>query len=361
MEEQLESLFEFLHDNNSNVRQIALKNLLGYTVSTSQYQQLFKSNNMRPIIDLKNLCKDDTIIAHDAYKALVNLTSDEEIRNEMNDDKFLKYLMTTITNREAILADLACMLLSNITKNELISIKILSLNVEQIQHLSHSTRAMDQLVDVFIKGLNRNYNKEAEFHFLASVFANVSVIPQGRRDFFLTSASYDNIAPISKLIIFTEHSNIIRRGGVISCIKNCCFETDYHLDMLSEENINILPYILLPLCGPEEFDTDDMEGMPDDIQLLPLDKKRESDSNLRKTLLESLVLLTTTKQGRDILRQKKVYPVIRQMHLVVKDENIEEIIEKLVNMLMRDDEQSYDKINELQVDDYDDKIEEFRE
>ncbi|GES92768.1 eukaryotic protein [Rhizophagus clarus] len=317
MEEQLESLFEFLHDNNSNVRQIALKNLLGYTVSTSQYQQLFKSNNMRPIIDLKNLCKDDTIIAHDAYKALVNLTSDEEIRNEMNDDKFLKYLMTTITNREAILADLAC--------------------------------------------LNRNYNKEAEFHFLASVFANVSVIPQGRRDFFLTSASYDNIAPISKLIIFTEHSNIIRRGGVISCIKNCCFETDYHLDMLSEENINILPYILLPLCGPEEFDTDDMEGMPDDIQLLPLDKKRESDSNLRKTLLESLVLLTTTKQGRDILRQKKVYPVIRQMHLVVKDENIEEIIEKLVNMLMRDDEQSYDKINELQVDDYDDKIEEFRE
>ncbi|CAB4411873.1 unnamed protein product [Rhizophagus irregularis] len=359
MEEQLESLFEFLHDNNSDVRQIALKNLLEYTISTSQYQSLFKRNNMRPIIDLKNLCKDNTVTAHNAYKALVNLTSDDEIRKEMNDENFLKYLMTTITNREAILADIACMLLSNITKNELICVKILSLNVQPIQYLSNSTRAMDQLVDVFVKGLNRKYNKEAEFHFLASVFANVSMIPQGRRDFFLSSASYDNVAPISKLIIFTEHSNIIRRGGVISCIKNCCFEMDHHLDMLSEEKINILPYILLPLCGPEEFDTDDMEGMPDDIQLLPPEKKREPDSHLRITLLESLVLLTTTKQGRDILRQKKVYPVIRQMHLVEKDENVGEIIEKLVNLLMRDDEQSRDKINESQLDDYDDKLEEI--
>jgi hypothetical protein len=47
------------------------------------------------------------------------------------------------------------------------------------------------------------------------------------------------------------------------------------------------------------------------------------------------------------------------MHLVEKDENVGEIIEKLVNLLMRDDEQSHDKINESQVDDYDDKIEEI--
>jgi hypothetical protein len=38
--------------------------------------------------------------------------------------------------------------------------------------------------------------------------------------------------------------------------RNCCFETGHHLDMLSEEKINTLPYILLPLCGPEEFETD---------------------------------------------------------------------------------------------------------
>ena len=76
-------------------------------------------------------------------------------------------------------------------------------------------------------------------------------------------------------------------------------------------------------------------------------------------MLESLVLLTTTKQGRDILRQKKVYPVIRQMHLVEKDEKVGEVVEQVVNMLMREDEQSHDNINNPQMDDDDDKIEEI--
>jgi len=47
------------------------------------------------------------------------------------------------------------------------------------------------------------------------------------------------------------------------------------------------------------------------------------------------------------------------MHLMENDENVGEIIEKLVNMLMRDDDQSRDNINESQVDDCDDKIEEI--
>ena len=68
------------------------------------------------------------------------------------------------------------MLLSNITKNEVIAAKLLSLNVQPIQDLSSSAQAMDQLIDVFVKGPNKEYNKEAEFHFLASVFANMSVV-----------------------------------------------------------------------------------------------------------------------------------------------------------------------------------------
>ena len=47
--------------------------------------------------------------------------------------------------------------------------------------------------------------------------------------------------------------------------RNCCFETDLHFDMLLEEKINVLPYILLPLCGPEEFDTDVRVLIPNTI------------------------------------------------------------------------------------------------
>lgn len=50
-------------------------------------------------------------------------------------------------------------------------------------------------------------------------------------------------------------------------VRNCCFVLDKHSLLLSEADV--LPYVLLPLCGPEEFDTEDMENMPMEIQLLP--------------------------------------------------------------------------------------------
>src|SRR5688572_14569684 len=71
---------------------------------------------------------------------------------------------------------MACMLLSNITKDEATSAKLLSLNVQPIQGLSSSTRAIDQLADVFVRGLDKKYNEKAEYHFLASVFANVTMV-----------------------------------------------------------------------------------------------------------------------------------------------------------------------------------------
>jgi hypothetical protein len=48
------------------------------------------------------------------------------------------------------------------------------------------------------------------------------------------------------------------------CLRNCCFETRKHDEILDAEGINMLPFILLPLCGNEEYDMDvssDINGM----------------------------------------------------------------------------------------------------
>jgi hypothetical protein len=76
-----------------------------------------------------------------------------------------------------------------------------------------------------------------------------------------------------------------------------------------------------------------MEGMPEDIQLLPDTKQRESDPILRLALVESLILLCSTRDCRETLRQRKVYPVMRNLHLKESDEGVIEAIEKLVNLL----------------------------
>lgn len=64
-----------------------------------------------------------------------------------------------------------------------------------------------------------------------------------------------------------------------------------------------------------------MEGMPEDLQLLPPDKERDSDRSIIVTHLESILLLTTTRFGRDYLRASKVYPIIRETHLALGPEN----------------------------------------
>ena len=56
--------------------------------------------------------------------------------------------------------------------------------------------------------------------------------------------------------------------------------------MLKE--VDILPWLLLPLAGPEDFDEDDMERLPLELQYLEGDKQRETDSDVRRILVEAI-------------------------------------------------------------------------
>lgn len=173
--------------------------------------------------------------------------------------------------------------------------------------------------------------------------------PQGR-EYFTTPQKHDNeIIPLTKLQVFTDHSSHIRRLGVASCIKNSAFHVPAHPTLMSNlspdpslpppsEGANLLPYILLPLMGPEEFADEDTEGMLDELQLLEPDKERESDLEIMKTHLETLLLLTTTREGRDVLRRIKVYPIVRECHLQVEDDDVREACDRLVQVIMRKEE-----------------------
>jgi hypothetical protein len=46
---------------------------------------------------------------------------------------------------------------------------------------------------------------------------------------------------------------------------------------LDAEKLNTLPFILLPLCGSEEYDIEEFEQFPDEIQMLGDDKVRRRE------------------------------------------------------------------------------------
>lgn len=64
--------------------------------------------------------------------------------------------------------------------------------------------------------------------------------------------------------------------------------TEHH-DWLLSDKVDILSYLLLPLAGPEEFDDDDMEKLPDRLQYLPPDKTREPIAEIRRILLQAIL------------------------------------------------------------------------
>jgi hypothetical protein len=206
-------------------------------------------------------------------------------------------------------------------------------------------------MDCFVKGADRTLTKYADFNFLAFFFADISRFAKGRQ-YMVTKQDYDGVVPLTKLLVFTEkYDSKIRRTGVASTIKNILFDVDIHENLVMDPDINILPYILLPLAGPEDFREDEMLDLPDELQFLDKDKKRDPDSAILTTHVESLLLLSSTRRMREYMRKKSVYPIIRELHLAVEDEDVRERCERLVNMLMRDEAPDADsKITELDQD-----------
>lgn len=66
--------------------------------------------------------------------------------------------------------------------------------------------------------------------------------------------------------------------------------------LLMSPEVDILSRLLLPLAGPEEFDDDEMEKLPDDLQYLPPDKERESDPDIRIMLIETIMMVSPAGQ-----------------------------------------------------------------
>ncbi|KAH7319902.1 hypothetical protein B0I35DRAFT_478204 [Stachybotrys elegans] len=352
MPTELEELVGFIGHPNPQIRQVAIENLVPY--STAQ-PVIFKAEKLQPVKNLKILVRDHPKISEHAVTILVNLSGDQEILEALaTDDKFLDVLFALIVKQEEPNANLLAMLLANLAKWEGLK-SILSRKQSAPSELGSDDLVMNQLMDLFVKGQDGTYNKKADYDYLAYVFADLAKHADIRH-FFLDTQKYDGVIPVTKLKVFTEHKSDIRRKGVASTIKNVAFEVPSHPSFFDESKIDILPYILLPITGSEEYDEEDTFGMLPDLQLLPPDKQRDSDTSIIQTHLETLLLLTSTREGRELMRQVKVYPIIRETHSRVDDEGVREACDRLVQVLMRDEEpETTERVQEIK-DDEDDQI-----
>ncbi len=121
--------------------------------------------------------------------------------------------------------------------------------------------------------------------------------------------------------------------------------------MLSEE-VDILPHLLLPLAGPEELTEEEMEGMPEDLQYLDEDKKRETNKDIKKMLIEAVMKLCATQPGRKVVQDKRTYIIMREYHQWEKEPSLMDPCEDLIQILIGDEpEPGMENLEEVTIPD----------
>lgn len=280
-----------------DLKAAALEHLLGtYEVKFTCFVLIFvvvdltgTEDGLKTIIEVPQLLVsfiallDDTSIpiAKDASLCLINISANEKGAAALIHVDISKYcpplqtspenivnqILKNIFDSESRIADHCCMILSNLTRPSHLIEKIVDM-------IEKTDKSFEELVNVFTKN---QYNKNnVKLHYLGPVLSNLSQSHRVRMQIL----NKDKCV-IQRLLPFTEYKDsLVRRGGIVGTLKNCCFETDFHEWLLSSE-VDILPRLLSPLAGSEEFDEDDNDKLPLELQYLPEDKMREDDPDIR--------------------------------------------------------------------------------
>ncbi|XP_027022222.1 protein HGH1 homolog [Tachysurus fulvidraco] len=333
---EAQELLSFLRlDTRADVKGQATEYILGLTGTRDGCRYLqTKPDFLKALV---KLTADISIaIAKDCYHSLVNLSADETLHKPLvKEAGILPVLLNHLLDPEYEFSDRICSILTNLSRHERTCVDVL-------HELQEQNIGMAKIVEIFC---TEGFNKKASLHYLGPLLSNLTQLPEARH-FILDR----DRCVIQRLLPYTQYeASVSRRGGVVGTLRNCCFDHSHHEWLLSDA-VDILPFLLLPLAGPEELSEEENEGLPVDLQYLPEDKTREDDPDIRKMLIETLLLLTATKVGRQLLKKKNVYPIMREFHKWEKEPHVISACEKLIQVLIGDEpEAGMENLMEVEI------------
>ncbi|MGH0146841.1 UNVERIFIED_CONTAM: hypothetical protein FKN15_009419 [Acipenser sinensis] len=322
-EKETKDLLNFLKlDTRPDLKGQATEYILGLTGNKDGCRYL--GSKPAFLKALLTLTRDPSVaVVKDCYHTLINLSADTTAHEALiKEANALPPLLHNLLDPGYLFADQICTILTNLSRNK-------ETCRDVFRAIQDEGVGLARIVEVFC---TEGYNEKASLHYLGPLLSNLTQLPEARH-FILDK----DRCVLQRLLPFTQYeSSAVKRGGVVGTLRNCCFDYSCHEWLLSDA-VDILPFLLLPLAGPEELSEEENEGLPVDLQYLPEDKRREKDPDIRNMLIETMLLLTSTKAGRQILKKKNVYPIMREFHKWEKEPEVIVSCEKLVQVLIGDE------------------------
>ncbi|KAJ3444268.1 protein hgh1 [Anaeramoeba flamelloides] len=384
----MEKLGEFLKSPSANIRLQAIQGVFSHTGTNEGIKGI---KILIPHI-LKLVNDENLEISTTSINVLINSCVDSNLCTSLSKsstiDKVLKNLqIADLKNnkigkknhkKEVIVSYIKAnlMLIMNLTREETGCEKLLNSQIEQISNTQESNKnqkkqqntnkkntkkekttetknkpgsvilqLIQKLFDPERLKEHKNQKKDSQKTlqemndsnvYLVNVLMNVTQTVTGRLLVidFMRPAIKDLFLPY----IMSKRSKVVVRQTIIGLIRNLCYEKERHVVMANL----ILPYVMARLTTKEmieNLDEEDYEKFPAlFFQFMKQNRLIiETDHKCRKWLVECLVFLTGSRTGRDLLREIKVYYVLRELDEIEEEEDISEQIYQYVQIVNLDE------------------------
>jgi hypothetical protein len=198
-----------------HVKRPAVEYFLGLT--GSEEGKSFIGGSDKFVKGILELTEDpDDVVVKASYETLINLATQDStcsrILNVENCTDVVVKNFEKILDPKYIHADLVCKFLSNLTRPEECARRVADIIKENKDKL--------KIIKFVTVLCTKDYNAKADLHYLALILANLSQVRHIREE-ILTRDQW----VIQRLLPFVNYlESDIRRLGVVSCIKNCCFD-----------------------------------------------------------------------------------------------------------------------------------------
>uniref|UniRef100_J3N2J1 Protein HGH1 homolog n=2 Tax=Oryza brachyantha TaxID=4533 RepID=J3N2J1_ORYBR len=180
------------------------------------------------------------------------------------------------------------MLLANLTQVESGVAALLQVGDEKMQGLY-----VAKLVRSFCRSSSESEDEDTYEH-VASVLVNISKVEAGRRILMEPKRGL-----LKQIIRQSDSVNQLRKKGVVSTIRNCCFEADTQIQNLLPLAEYIWPALLLPVAGKKIYGEDDRSKMPPELaNVLSHEREAVENSEIRQQALEAIYMIVLQDEGR---------------------------------------------------------------
>ncbi|KAL5061590.1 hypothetical protein RYX36_023327 [Vicia faba] len=286
MATELEELVSFLSSPSPQITKAAVDIVRGLTGSDEGIHSL--SNQANTLIpSLSRLLTAPKEVSEAAAEALVNLSQNSNLAEEMVRMRIVETTMDVLYKPECRVTRLLVMLLVNLTQLDAGTDSLLQTDDEKVRGLY-----VMKLVRSFCRTTHEN--NDDSFEHVGSILVNITKQRAGRELLLDPKRSL-----LKQIIRQFDSNSSLRKKGVSGTIRNCCFEAENQLQNLLLVSEFLWPALLLPVAGNKIYSEEDRKKMPLELgSVLSIEREPVNDPEIRTQVLEAIYLILLQEAGR---------------------------------------------------------------